>query len=85
LKATVRFRKSDNVRVKGIFEQIVGYNVIKRYSWTGKSGKEGLFFHTVVQGICFKKHVESLNSCNTIVRQKGLIFPQALSRQFLKN
>jgi hypothetical protein len=28
LKATVRFRKSGNVR----------YNVIKRYPWTGKSG-----------------------------------------------
>jgi hypothetical protein len=26
----VRFRKSVNVRVKGIFEQIVGYNVIER-------------------------------------------------------
>jgi hypothetical protein len=37
MKVTVRFRRSVNVRVKSILEAIVGYNVIKRYSWTGKS------------------------------------------------
>jgi hypothetical protein len=31
-----------------------------------------LFFHTIVQAICFRKSVESLNSCQTIVRQKRL-------------
>jgi hypothetical protein len=38
-------------------------------------GKKGLFFHSIVQAICFKKPVEGLNSCQTIVRQKKLIFP----------
>jgi hypothetical protein len=34
-----------------------------------------LFLHPIVQAIWFKKLVESLNSCKTIVRQKWLIFP----------
>jgi hypothetical protein len=37
--------------------------------------KIGLFLNTIVQAICFKKPVEGLNSCQTIVRQKRLIFP----------
>jgi hypothetical protein len=35
---------------------------------------EDCFFHPIVQAICFKKYVESLNSCQTILQQKGLIF-----------
>jgi hypothetical protein len=41
-------------------------------------GKTGVFLHCIVQAIwaiCFKKPVESLNSCQTIPGQKRLIFP----------
>jgi hypothetical protein len=38
--------------------------------------KEDVFFHSIVQAICFKKPVESLSSCQTIARQKRIIFPQ---------
>jgi hypothetical protein len=37
--------------------------------------KKGVFFHHIVQAICFKKPVESLTSYQTIVWQKMLIFP----------
>jgi hypothetical protein len=37
-------------------------------------GKTGVFLHPIEQAICFKKPVESLNSCQTIVGQKRLIF-----------
>jgi hypothetical protein len=50
-------------------------------------GKTGVFLHPIVQATCFKKLVESLNSCQTNIRQKGLFFHtivQALSRQILK-
>jgi hypothetical protein len=48
-----------------------------------------LFLHPIVQGICFKKLVEILNSCQTIVRQKKayfsiIMYVQAFGRQFLK-
>jgi hypothetical protein len=33
------------------------------------------FLHPIVQAICFRKPVEILNSCQTIVRQKMRIFP----------
>jgi hypothetical protein len=36
-------------------------------------GKTGLFFY--IQAVCFKKLVESLNSCQKKIRQKRLIFP----------
>jgi hypothetical protein len=38
-------------------------------------GKKGVLLHPIVQAICFKKPVECLNYCQTIVRQKKLIFP----------
>jgi hypothetical protein len=50
-------------------------------------GKKGVFLHHIVGAICFEKPVESLNFCQTIVRQNGLFFytiVQALSRQFKK-
>jgi lipopolysaccharide biosynthesis regulator YciM len=37
-------------------------------------GKTGVFLHHIVQAICFRKPVENLNSCQTIVQQKRLIF-----------
>jgi hypothetical protein len=37
--------------------------------------KKGVFFHPIVQSICFKKPVESLNSCKKKFRQKRLVFP----------
>jgi hypothetical protein len=37
-------------------------------------GKKGVFLHPIEQAICFKKPVENLNSCQTIVWQKGLFF-----------
>jgi hypothetical protein len=30
-------------------------------------GKTGVFLHPIAQAICFKKPVQSLNSCQTIV------------------
>jgi hypothetical protein len=36
-------------------------------------GKKDVFRHPILQAICFKKPVESLNSCQTIVRQKRFI------------
>jgi hypothetical protein len=38
LKATERYIKFVIVRVKSPFEQILSNTVIKKYSWTGKSG-----------------------------------------------
>jgi hypothetical protein len=49
-----------------------------RLAWTLVKqliGKTGVFLHPMVQAICYKKPVERLNSCQTIVRQKKLIFP----------
>jgi hypothetical protein len=37
-------------------------------------GKKGVRLHPIVQAICFKKPVKSLNSCQTIVCQKSLFF-----------
>jgi hypothetical protein len=46
--------------------------------------QKGVFLHPIVQAVCFNKPVESFNYCQIIVRQKRLIFVQALSRQFKK-
>jgi hypothetical protein len=35
-----------------------------------------------IQAICFKKYVESLNSCQTIIRQKRLFFTIVLYRHW---
>jgi hypothetical protein len=37
--------------------------------------KKGVLLYPIKQAICFRKLVESLNSRQTIVRQKRLIFP----------
>jgi hypothetical protein len=36
--------------------------------------KTGIFFYPISQAICFKKPVESLNSCQTAVRQNRSFF-----------
>jgi hypothetical protein len=38
-------------------------------------GKKRVLLHPIVQAICLRKPVESLNSCQTIARQKRRIFP----------
>jgi hypothetical protein len=37
-------------------------------------GKKDVLLQPILQAICFKKPVESLNTCQTIVRQKRRIF-----------
>jgi hypothetical protein len=47
-------------------------------------GKTGLFLHPIVQAICFKKSVESLNSCQKIVQQNTRISPLCCTGNMLQ-
>jgi hypothetical protein len=47
-------------------------------------GKKGVLLHPIVQAICFKKPVESLNSCQTIVRQSRSFSPSYCTGNLLQ-
>jgi hypothetical protein len=42
---------------------------------SNKCSEKGVLLHSIVQAICFRNPVESMNSCQTIVRPKRRIFP----------